>query len=306
MIAGTSTGGIIAAGLSAPKFNPIYETFDELTEDHDEYEYSNLVPIFSASELLNIYKNESNKLFSKPKSWLNIFSNVRDEYTDEGRSTKFKKYFGKTRLSHSLTKLVIPAANENGSHLFTRYDTCKNSKNIEVNNTFVDILMATMAAPTFYLPYQIGNKTFKDGGMYLNNPASTAYDKASYNVPKEKISVLSLGTGYYLPDPSNPDQYSNLLFWTQNQSKLMISTQEYKPDHKMYEELKNHYQRWQVFFEEPIRFDDCDSISNLLELGYQYIEELDYSDKNPINTLVESFNLEIGIDQNNISQLITG
>ncbi|RIB25830.1 acyl transferase/acyl hydrolase/lysophospholipase, partial [Gigaspora rosea] len=209
MIAGTSTGGIVAAGLSAPKFNPIYETTDELTEDHDEYEYSNLVPIFSASELLNIYKNESNKLFSKPKSWLNIFSNVHDK-------TMFKKYFGKTRISNSLTELVIPAANENGSHLFTRYDACRNSRNTEVNNTFVDILMATTAAPTFYPPYQIGNKTFKDGGMYLNNPASTAYDKASDNVPKEKISVLSLGTGYYLPDPSNPDQYSILLFWTQN------------------------------------------------------------------------------------------
>ncbi|RIB26983.1 hypothetical protein C2G38_2138039 [Gigaspora rosea] len=251
MIAGTSTGGIIAAGLSAPQFKPINETTDE-------YEYSNLVPIFSASELLNIYKNESNKLFSKSTTWFNIFSNVRDE----SRSTMFKKYFGKTRLSHSLTELVIPAANENDSHLFTRYDACKNSKNNEVNNTFVDILMATTAAPTFFPPHKIGNKTFIDGGVYLNNPASTAYDKAiSYNVPKEKISVLSLGTGYYLPDPSNPDQYSNLLFWTQNKSKLMISTQEYKPDHKMYKELKNRYQRWQVFFEKPIRFDDYESIA---------------------------------------------
>ncbi|RIB25834.1 acyl transferase/acyl hydrolase/lysophospholipase, partial [Gigaspora rosea] len=213
MIAGTSTGGIVAAGLSAPKFKPIYEITDELTEDHIEYEYSNLVPIFSASELLNIYKNETSKLFSKSTSFFNIFSNVRNKYTDEGRSTMFKKYFCKTRLSHSLTELVIPAANENSSHLFTRYDACKNSKNIEVNSTFVDILMATTAAPTFYPPHKIGNKTFMDGGIYLNNPASTAYDEAiRYNVPKEKISVLSLGTGCYLPDPSNPDQYSNLLF----------------------------------------------------------------------------------------------
>ncbi|CAG8822681.1 21058_t:CDS:1, partial [Gigaspora rosea] len=122
MIAGTSTGGFIATGLSAPKFKPIYETINEYTEDHIEYEYSKFVPIFSASELLNIYKNESNKLFSKSTSWINIFSNVHDRYTDEGRSTMFKKYFGKTRLSHSLIELVIPTANKNCSHLFTRYD----------------------------------------------------------------------------------------------------------------------------------------------------------------------------------------
>ncbi|KAF0427120.1 hypothetical protein F8M41_006107 [Gigaspora margarita] len=296
MIAGTSTGRIIATGLSTPQFKPFYETTDEYT-DHIEYEYSNLIPIFSASELLNIYKNELNKLFSKSISWFNIFSNER--------KTIFENYFGETRLSHSLTELVIPATNDNCLHLFTHYDT-KNSKNNEVNNTFVDLLMATTATPTFYLPHKISNKTFKDGGIYLNNPASTAYDEAiRYNVSKEKISVLSLDTGCYLPDPSNPDQYSNLLFWTQNQPKMMISTQEYETDCRMYKELKNRYQRWQVFFEEPIRLDVYESIPNLLELGYQYIEELDCSDENPINTLVESFDLEIGIDQNNISRLIT-
>ncbi|RIB25843.1 acyl transferase/acyl hydrolase/lysophospholipase [Gigaspora rosea] len=209
MIAGTSTGGGIATGLSAPKFKPISETTDEHTEDHIEYEYSNLVPIFSASELFNIYKNESNKFISKSAPWLNVFSNAR--------KTMVEKYFGKTRLSHSLTELVIPATNDNCSHLFTRNDACKNSMNNEVNNTFVDILMATTATPTFYPPHKISDKTFIDGGIYFNNPASAAYDEAiRYNVPKEKISVISLGTGCYLPDPSNPDQYSNLLFWTQN------------------------------------------------------------------------------------------
>ncbi|CAG8504748.1 20794_t:CDS:2 [Dentiscutata erythropus] len=205
MIAGTSTGGIIAAGLSAPKF------FDE------------------------------------------------------------------TRLSNSLTELVIPAANESYSimpHLFTRYDARKNNKNEEVNDTYVNILMATTAAPTLFPPHKI---------------ASTACNEAiRYNVSEEKISVLSLGSGCYLPDPQNPDQYRNLLFWAQNLPKLMISAQEGNTDREMYNKLKNRYQRWQVFFEEPVGIDDHESISSLLELGYQYIEELDCSDENPINTLAES------------------
>ncbi|CAG8547477.1 2007_t:CDS:1, partial [Scutellospora calospora] len=293
MIAGTSTGGIIAAGLSAPQFKPI-----DKTSDHNEYKYSNINPRFSASELLNIYKNESKKLFTKSTSrfWVPIWSNLHDKYTNEGRLTLFKKFFNETRLSHSLTELVIPAANESCSimpHLFTRYDACKNSKNVGANETYLyNILMATTAAPTFFPPYKIGNKTFIDGGILLNNPASTAYNEAiRYKVPEGKISMLSLGTGCYLPDPSNPDRYRNLLFWAQNLPNMMISAQEGNTDHEMYNQLKNRYQRWQVFFEEPIKLDDHDSIPNLLELGYQYIEELDCSDKNPINKLVESFDI---------------
>ncbi|CAG8802793.1 14661_t:CDS:1, partial [Dentiscutata erythropus] len=128
-------------------------------------------------------------------------------------------------------------------------------------------------------------KTFIDGGIHLNNPTSTTYNEAiRYSVPQKKISVLSLGTGYYLPDPQNPDQYRNLLFWKQNLPKL-ISAQEDNADQEMYNKLKNRYQRWQVFFKEPVGLDEHECISSLLELGYQYIEELDCSDENPINKL---------------------
>ncbi|CAG8625944.1 9903_t:CDS:2, partial [Racocetra fulgida] len=207
-----------------------------------------LKPRFSASELLNIYKDESKKLFTK-RSW--TLFNVSDQYTDDGRFTMFKKYFEDTKLSHSLTELIIPAANETCpamSHLFTRYDACENS---EDDNTLVDTLMATTAAPTFFPPYNIWNKkgTFLDGGIHLNNPALTAYGEAiRYKVPNEKISVLSL---------------------------------EGNTDREMYNILGNRYQRWQIFFEEPIGLDNHESIAHLLELGCQYIEELDYSDENP-------------------------
>ena len=62
-------------------------------------------------------------------------------------------------------------------------------------------------------------------------------------------------------------------------------------DSQMYSDLGNRYQRWQVRFEEPIGFGGYNSIPYLLELGYQYIEELDALDANPINKLVESFEL---------------
>ncbi|CAG8460495.1 11616_t:CDS:2 [Gigaspora rosea] len=227
MIAGTSTGGIIAAGLSAQQSTNL----------------TDLRPIFSASELLNIYKNDLKKFFIKEWSLLNI-----DMFTNKDRYNLLEKYL-------------------NGRSFYDAHE------NPEANDTFVDALMATTAAPTFFLPYKIKNKgTFLDGGIYLNNPALMAYDEAiRYKVTNEKISVLSLGTGCYIPDPSMP----NL---------PIISVQEDDIDRRMYGRLGNRYQRWQIFFEEPIKFDDYESIPNLLELGYQYIEELDFQMKIPLTS----------------------
>ncbi|RIA88533.1 hypothetical protein C1645_877332 [Glomus cerebriforme] len=126
------------------------------------------------------------------------------------------------------------------------------------DDTFVDVLMATTAAPTFFPPYNIKDKGyFLNGGIHLNNPSLTAYDEAIiYGVKSEKISVLSL---------------------------------EVNTDSQMYDILRSRYQRWQVFLEDPIGFHDLKSIPDLLEIGNQYIEELYASDENPMNKLVESF-----------------
>lgn len=139
-----------------------------LLEEHAasqfEYNYSNLKPRFSASELLNIYKDESEKFFTG-KSW--TLFNISDKYTDEGRYNMFKKYFEETKLSQSFTELVIPVAipavkNETNpamTHLFTHYDARKNS---ESNDTLADILMTTTAAPTIFPPYKIWNNKKKE------------------------------------------------------------------------------------------------------------------------------------------------
>ncbi|CAG8702305.1 33384_t:CDS:2, partial [Gigaspora margarita] len=265
MIAGTSTGGIIATGLSAPWFDIVYEmvVINDTTIDVPKLIYDYSRPRFLASDLLNIYKNEAENLF-------------------------------RTRLDKVLTELVIPAANESNltkTHLFTRHNARKNPLE---NDTLVDALMATTAAPTFFPPHKINNKgIFLDGGIHLNNPASEAYSEAiRYKVDEKKISVLSLGTGSYIPDPFSPEKYRGQLFWAQNIHNTIMFAQEGNTDRQMYTKLGNRYQRWQFWFENPIRLDDLNSIPYLLEMGYQYIEELDCSDENPINKLVDASSKE--------------
>ncbi|KAF0395822.1 hypothetical protein F8M41_010206 [Gigaspora margarita] len=293
MIAGTSTGGIIATGLSAPWFDIVYEmvVINDTTIDVPKLIYDYSRPRFLASDLLNIYKNEAENLFSKKWKW-DIFNiqMMNEKYTDHGRSTLFNEKFKGTRLDKVLTELVIPAANESNltkTHLFTRHNARKNPLE---NDTLVDALMATTAAPTFFPPHKINNKgIFLDGGIHLNNPASEAYSEAiRYKVDEKKISVLSLGTGSYIPDPFSPEKYRGQLFWAQNIHNTIMFAQEGNTDRQMYTKLGNRYQRWQFWFENPIRLDDLNSIPYLLEMGYQYIEELDCSDENPINKLVES------------------
>ncbi|PKB98983.1 hypothetical protein RhiirA5_366693, partial [Rhizophagus irregularis] len=184
----------------------------------------------------------------------NLWSFFKPKYTEQDRSSLFSEYFGKVRLNQALTELVIPAVDENNlaqTHFFTRYDDRSYDSK---EDTFFDTVMATTAAPTLFPPYKIKDRA--------------AYEKAiQYNAAKEKISVLSLGTGSYVPDPLNPDLY-----------RVILPQQEGNADSLMY-----------IWLEEPIELDDCESISYLLELGHQYIEELDSSDDNPINKLVESF-----------------
>src|SRR5438128_2130763 len=113
--------------------------------------------------------------------------------------------------------------------------------------------MATTAAPTFFPSYKINDKgVFLDGGIHLNNPVSAACNEAiRYNIGEKKISVLSLGTGSYIPEPLNPDQYRGQLFWARNLHKAVLPAQQGNTDHQMYARLGNRYQRWQVWLEEP-------------------------------------------------------
>ncbi|KAF0426410.1 patatin [Gigaspora margarita] len=201
-------------------------------------------PLFSSTDLLEFYQNKSTSIFTS-KSW-NLFATTK--YTDEGRSLIFNDYFGKTRLNQALADLVIPAVNK---------DTMQSHLN---------------------------KGTFIDGGVDINNLASVAYSEVFESGETRKVTMLSLGTGNYIPDPLHPDMYCGNIFWSKN-----LYCNEFNVDNSMYSILGNRYQRWQVSLDKPVELDDCKSIFHLLEPGHQYIGELDASDENSLNVLVESF-----------------
>lgn len=276
MMAGTSTGAIITAGLSLPDKN------------------RGEIPRYAATDIVQLYTTHSDKVFYRRNSIIDFFR-TSNKYTDEGRKTLFDLYFENTKLSQTLTDLIITAVQSGKSttDLFTRreslVDTTKNYK-------LSDVLMCTTAAPTYFPPYTHENLAYVDGGVQANNPSMIAYSEACRNphINRENIFVLSLGTGDYVPDPLNPNAQRNLLFWlTKKDSILKVIFD--GPQNNIDSQLNNilgskSYQRWQVWFEKPIALDDFkkETLDNLIEQARAHFEEMNaYDSDQRLGKLIE-------------------
>ena len=289
MLAGTSTGGIISAGLSYP--------------DTDEYS-----PKYRAYELLDIYRHRGTEIFPT-YNWIMgklnvVMSIVGSKYDDRGRKDLFEELLGKARICSSLTELVIPAANEEyilSTHLFNRFDARYDEM---YNDYYVDALMSTSAAPYYFPSYEIKNKGFfLDGGVHVNNPAGVACAEAKrYGVSHNDIHLVSMGTGAYVPGLLDESSWRSMLFstetnlknrgalyWAAHLKDVSLEAQCGNTDIAMYESLGSKYKRMQVWFENAITLDQVDenNINLLTDIASQYIEEADISEGNSFNKLIE-------------------
>ena len=103
LIAGTSTGGIIALALTKP-------------DDSGER------PEYPAERLVDLYLNEGKKIFCSPKShrigsvggWLN------KKYPADGIEDVLEEYFGETTLDQAITRVLIPTYDMRGAHVHWR------------------------------------------------------------------------------------------------------------------------------------------------------------------------------------------
>ncbi|WP_353285317.1 patatin-like phospholipase family protein [Wolbachia endosymbiont (group A) of Beris morrisii] len=176
LMAGTSTGGIVVAGLCKRdnQGNPQYSANDlvELYQEYGSY-------IFKSSFLRR-------SIFS----WLNCA-----QYPHKNIESILEKYFGDDTLQNTLSKVLI-----------TSYDIHNNCpfffKSWKEDRNFIklkDALRATTAAPTYFAPKYLEVKQEKrvlvDGGVFANNPAACAYANSKKLFPNEEIVLVSIGTG---------------------------------------------------------------------------------------------------------------
>ncbi|XP_044512015.1 patatin-like protein 2 isoform X2 [Mangifera indica] len=201
VIAGTSTGGLITAMLTAPN------------EDNR--------PLFAAKDIKQFYLDHCPKIFPQQKG---IWGSIRKMW----RSFKGPKYDGKyfnwlvrdklgeTKLHDTLSHVVIPTFDIKRLQptIFSTYEV-KRSPYLDAS--LADICISTSAAPT-YLPCHyfeikdhegtIRDFHLVDGGIAANNPALVAITQVTKQIFDEnpdffpimpmdcgRFLVISIGTG---------------------------------------------------------------------------------------------------------------
>jgi hypothetical protein len=281
VVAGTSTGAIIGAGLTTP-------SLDNLSK-----------PRYQACDLVELYRTKADEVFAKNPSFLSqVWTSILKEpkYLNEGRHKLFYEYFGGSKLSDTLSELVVPAvkSGSNATDIFARH---RSRQDIKKNILLTEMLMCTTAAPTYFPPYRFDDTIYIDGGVQANNPAMLAYDhilKIYRNCNRDRIRLLSLGTGDYVPDPLDPDSSRNLLFWARNNQsviKVLMDGPQNNIDLHLNNVLGDNYYRWQIWLENPIELDDIKeaSINRLIDLAHGHLEEMEaYDNRHRLGCLIES------------------
>lgn len=180
LIAGTSTGGILALGFALA---------DETGK-----------PKFSAADGVRIYAENSDDVF--PPQY-GIFSAIKnalfdEKYNHEGLKRTLQQYLGDAQLDDVLphVDVIIPSYD-----LTERKPRFFKSSRLEDRHYFMwQIGLATTAAPTYFEPYHatqppLSDEILVDGGLFANNPAMCAYAEAKFH-NHDDILLVSIGTGY--------------------------------------------------------------------------------------------------------------
>ena len=203
VIAGNSTGSIIAAGLvSKVRSTPPYA--------------------LTAAELAQVYLQDAKKIFPpEPPSMSGRLSKVlfgKSLYHNEDRLNVIGSYLGYALSKDALTDFLIPFYDINsGPIYYTRNHgaherTFRGAYTDFSESKFVymaDLVMYSSAAPIYFSPFRgrdtqtridIGKRRLPgyvayDGALYQNNPTLLAIMEARRNDPNARLNVLSLGDG---------------------------------------------------------------------------------------------------------------
>ena len=177
LIAGTSTGGIIALGIGTKcKNNQPY----------------------SPSALVDLYVQSGPEIFKK-----NLFTPERQvimpKYSPDALQAALVQFFQDTEFQAALTPLLI-SSYDLQSQLPFFFKSHRIAGDPTYNWKLSEIALATSAAPTFFPPFHLtkGNKDYAlvDGGVFVNNPSMAAYAEARSLYPQAtQFIVVSVGTG---------------------------------------------------------------------------------------------------------------
>ena len=189
IVAGTSTGGILALGFVTPKAPGSTE------------------PAYTGTDMIEMYEKYGKLIFPK-RLFSNFMRIFRPEYPTSGLESMLEDYFGDTRLKDALSTVVLTSYDiENRMAFFFRSSNAKIPRlQSSYDYPMKSAARATSAAPTYFRPAKVPKGVpageywhLIDGGVFANNPAMCAYVEALGVNPDAEICMVSLGTGTTAP-----------------------------------------------------------------------------------------------------------
>ncbi|MGJ0531834.1 CBASS cGAMP-activated phospholipase [Methylocystis sp.] len=207
MIAGTSTGGIIALGLGLG------------------------IP---TAEIVGFYRDDGRKIFpplpdgfvGRLQSFIRSLNGPKLVHTELEEA--LKRRFVDHLLGESMTRLVIPAF----MMPKTEIAVFKTDHHEDFSNDYAtpmwQVARATSAAPTYLkgLEHEESGQIFIDGGVWANNPIMVGLVDAvtDYDIDFDQVSVFSIGTGNAPFTLRKPDVFRGLIAWREAIKAAMFLT----------------------------------------------------------------------------------
>jgi uncharacterized protein len=206
LIAGTSTGGIIALGVTVP------------ASDVGDGEQQ---PRWSAQQLADMYAEDGAQIFhhSLLRTIETVDGLLVEKYAASGLEALLESRLGDALLSQALTDVLITSYDiqQHEPFFFKSFRPEPRPARDSGDATPPErsplplpdyamrvVARATSAAPTYFEPEHVmalapgaspADYALVDGGTFANNPAMCAYAEARRNDPDADVLIVSLGTG---------------------------------------------------------------------------------------------------------------
>ena len=186
MVAGTSTGGLIALGLTVPDpANPAR-------------------PRLSGADLVELYLSEGPRIFGGTlHKLISLGGWIAPKHSPARLARALQDRFGDARLRDALRELIVTSYDmaEPGPRFFKR----RRARELDDHDAaMVDVGLATAAAPTYFPSHGLGGRALVDGGLFAANPSVAALVEALKRREGElhdpnpgELLLVSLGTGQH-------------------------------------------------------------------------------------------------------------